>query len=84
MSGRLQKQGSSFEEGVEIGPSCNGMQYAKVQAYIEKTKAEPGAQLLLGGGRPAGERFAKGFWTAPTIFKVTPSNTIFREEIFGP
>ena len=78
------KQGTPFEEGVEIGPSCNAMQFAKVQGYIEKTKGEPGATLLLGGGRPAGERFAAGFWTAPTIFRVTPANTIFREEIFGP
>jgi acyl-CoA reductase-like NAD-dependent aldehyde dehydrogenase len=78
-----QKQGTPFEEGVEIGPSCNAMQYAKVQAYIAKTKEE-GGELLLGGGRPQGERFAAGFWTAPTIFKVTPAHTIFREEIFGP
>ena len=65
------KQGSPFEEGVEIGPSCNKMQYEKVQRFIELTKTEPGAELLLGGGRPQGEQFQKGFWTAPTIFKVS-------------
>lgn len=78
------KQGSSFEEGVEIGPSCNKMQYDKVQKFIETTKSE-GAKLEIGGGRPEGERFAKGFWTAPTIFSgITPKHTIFHEEIFGP
>jgi len=78
------KQGTSFEEGVEIGPSCNGMQYKKVQEFIDISKAE-GAKLELGGGRPAGDKFAKGFWTAPTIFSgITPKHTIFHQEIFGP
>lgn len=77
-------QGTSFEEGVDIGPSCNRMQWEKVQRYIEISKAE-GAKLLLGGGRPAGDKFATGFWTAPTIFgDVTTKHTIWREEIFGP
>jgi betaine-aldehyde dehydrogenase len=78
------KQGTSFEEGVDIGPSCNKMQFEKVQAFIAKTKSEADAKLLLGGDRPAGEKFAKGFWTAPTIFEITPTNTIFSQEIFGP
>ena len=115
------KQGGPFEEGVEIGPSCNKMQFDKVrgrgyigawgdafkkeigyislailrtfvihtrtplnltqsyhiicnvqvQKYIAVTKAEVGAELLLGGGRPEGQAFEKGFWTAPTIFKVS-------------
>jgi betaine-aldehyde dehydrogenase len=78
------KQGTSFEEGVEIGPSCNKMQFDKVQKYIELTKTE-GAKLEIGGGRPEGEKFAKGFWTAPTIFSgITNKHTIFHEEIFGP
>lgn len=78
------KVGHSFDEGVEMGPSCNGMQWGKVQAYIAKTLAE-GGKLECGGGRPAGDRFAKGFWTAPTVFSgITPAHTIFHEEIFGP
>lgn len=78
------KQGPSFMEGVEMGTSICRMQYEKVQSYIAKTIAE-GAKLECGGGRPAGEAFAKGFWTAPTVFSgITPANTIFHEEIFGP
>lgn len=76
--------GTSFEEGVQMGPSCNGMQWRKVQAFIEKARAE-GCTLLTGGGRPAGDKFASGFWTAPTIFGgVRPHHTLFREEVFGP
>jgi betaine-aldehyde dehydrogenase len=79
------KVGNGFEEGVEMGPSNNGMQYGKVQAYIKKT-IEEGAKLECGGDRPAGEQFAKGFWTAPTIFSgVKPGvHTIWTEEVFGP
>lgn len=78
------QQGTSFEEGVEVGPSCNKMQFEKVQKYIQTTIAE-GGKLLCGGSRPKGEKFAKGFWTEPTIFSdITPKHTIFHEEIFGP
>lgn len=81
------KVGAGFEEGVEMGPSNNGMQYAKVQHYIKTTLEEgQGAKLECGGGRPEGDKFAKGFWTAPTIFSgIKPGvHTIWKEEIFGP
>lgn len=78
------KQGTSFEEGVEIGPNCNKMQWQKVHSYFQKSKDE-GLVPLCGGGVPEGEDFQKGFWTAPTIYAgVTPKHTIFNEEIFGP
>lgn len=78
------KQAGPFEEGVEIGPNCNKMQWEKVHAYIKKTKEE-GLVPLCGGCVPEGEQYQKGFWTAPTIFGgVTPQHTIFNEEVFGP
>ena len=53
--------------------------------FIDISKAE-GCELLLGGGRPADGPLAAsgGFWVAPTIFNVSPSATIFNEEVFGP
>ena len=65
--------GGPFTEGVEMGPSICKMQFDKVAGYIATTIAE-GAPLLTGGGRPAGDEFKTGFWTAPTIFKVTTKN----------
>lgn len=49
------------------------------------TTVREGGQLACGGKRPQGAAFARGHWVAPTIFTgVTPSHTIWREEVFGP
>jgi betaine-aldehyde dehydrogenase len=50
------------------------------------TQAE-GASLLCGGAAPSDAKLAAsgGFYIPPTVFGgVTPSHTIFREEVFGP
>ena len=80
------KIGGPFDEGVECGPIGNKMQYDKVCGYLEKSKAE-GLVPVCGGGRPTnlGSQYENGYFITPTIFtNVTPQNTIFREEIFGP
>jgi aldehyde dehydrogenase (NAD+) len=51
--------------------------------YINTSKKE-GAKLLFGGDRITGGDFDKGYYIQPTLFEVTPDNTIFNEEIFGP
>ena len=46
---------------------------------------EEGAKLVLGGKRPEGDGFERGYWFEPTIFTdVDNSMTIAQEEIFGP
>ncbi len=55
------------------------------QQQMARTLAAQGESE--GGERwsPACDIPAKGFWFAPTVFTgVSPSNTIAREEIFGP
>jgi acyl-CoA reductase-like NAD-dependent aldehyde dehydrogenase len=43
---------------------------------------EQGAELVIGGKRPAG--FDKGFFYEPTVFVGTNDMRIAQEEIFGP
>ncbi len=46
---------------------------------------EEGAKLVLGGKRPEGDGFERGYYYEPTIFtEVDNSMTIAQEEIFGP
>ena len=67
-----------------MGPLVSAKQRERVLGYIEKGKAE-GATLAVGGGRPSGDEFAKGWWVEPTLFTdVDNSMTIAQEEIFGP
>jgi lactaldehyde dehydrogenase / glycolaldehyde dehydrogenase len=44
-----------------------------------------GAEVVLGGGRPAGDRFARGHWFAPTVLTgVANEAEIVQREVFGP
>lgn len=78
------KVGHPLDPATNMGPINNLAQYRKVLSYIELGK-EQGAKLLVGGGRPKGAQFEKGYWVEPTVFgDVTPEMRIGREEIFGP
>lgn len=81
---RTIKLGHGLGEGVRMGPVVSQEHYAKVMGYIEKAKAE-GCRLVCGGKHPDGEAFANGNFIEPTLFAdVSPTHTIFREEVFGP
>ena len=65
-----------------MGPLVSAKQRERVLGHIEKGKAE-GANLLVGGGRPA--HLEKGYFVEPTLFvDVDPDSAIAQEEIFGP
>jgi betaine-aldehyde dehydrogenase len=76
--------GHPLDPKANMGPINNKAQYNKVLSYIEIGKKE-GAKLVLGGGKPTGADFQKGYWIEPTVFgDVTTDMRIAREEIFGP
>jgi acyl-CoA reductase-like NAD-dependent aldehyde dehydrogenase len=78
------KIGHPLDSATNMGPINNKAQFQKVSNYIAIGKQE-GAKLLLGGGRPKGDEFEKGYWLEPTVFgDVTPDMRIAKEEIFGP
>ncbi|MBB97835.1 MAG: aldehyde dehydrogenase family protein [Rhodobacteraceae bacterium] len=78
-----QKVGPASASGDHIGPLSSPAQFEKVQGLIGKA-IEEGATVLVGGaGRP--DALPEGLFARPTIFAdVTPEQTIFREEVFGP
>jgi aldehyde dehydrogenase (NAD+) len=74
--------GDPQSDQVFMGPLVSAKQRERVLGYIEKGKEE-GAELVLGGGRPA--HLPKGWYVEPTLFAgVDNSMTIAQEEIFGP
>jgi len=78
-----QRVGDPARDGGHIGPLASGVQWERVQAYIEGGVGS-GARLVAGGpGRPDG--LATGYFARPTVFAdVAPSAPIFTDEIFGP
>ncbi len=81
---RALKIGPGSEPGMEMGPLVTGQHRDRVRAYIEKGVAE-GARLVVDGREVRVPGSPAGFWLGGTLFdRVTPSMTIYREEIFGP
>ncbi len=77
------KVGVPTDATTGFGPVINQKQFDTIMNYIAVTKKE-GGKLLYGGERKTGADFDKGYYVQPTLFEVTPDNTIFNEEIFGP
>lgn len=68
----------------DMGPLVSAAQLKKTSAAVELARRE-GASVLLGGGRPEGAEFEKGYWFAPTVLRnVTPKMSVMIEETFGP
>lgn len=78
------KVGDGMQAGIDIGPCVDKGQLDTVLKYIEIGKKESGAPRC-GGNRLTGGAYDKGFFVEPTIFAdVKNTDTIAREEIFGP
>src|SRR5271156_6254639 len=81
LAGALQV-GDSLDPATQIGPLASARQRERVEGYIAKGRAE-GGRVVAGGGRPESQE--RGWFVEPTIFAdVANSDTIAREEIFGP
>jgi len=75
--------GNGLDRETQMGPLITETHRARVRGYQEIGKGE--ARLALGGGVPAGEPFARGYFVEPTIFyDVDNRARIAQEEIFGP
>jgi aldehyde dehydrogenase (NAD+) len=74
--------GDPLDPDTRLGPLVSARQRARVEDYM-RSGHEEGAQVVLGGGRPAG--FETGYYVEPTVFAdVDNQMRIAREEIFGP
>jgi betaine-aldehyde dehydrogenase len=78
------KVGDPMDPATEVGPVVAERQRTRIEGYLESGREE-GATVALGGGRPSGGDFAKGWYVEPTVFSdVDNKMKIAQEEIFGP
>lgn len=78
------KLGDPTDFDTDIGPVISARQRDRVMGFLDSAR-QAGAKVVLGGGVPQGNRFAKGHWIEPTILtEVTNDMEVAREEIFGP
>ncbi len=67
-----------------MGPSVTGASIARIDGML-RASVEGGARVEVGGGRPDGDRFARGHWYLPTVVSgVTRTMPLATTEIFGP
>ncbi len=71
-------------EDVDMGPLISAKQEKRVLGYLDSGRSE-GARVVVGGGKPSGDLYDRGYFVEPTIFdEVKPDMRIAQEEIFGP
>jgi acyl-CoA reductase-like NAD-dependent aldehyde dehydrogenase len=76
--------GNPVLPATQVGPVTTPAQLDKVLGFIQGAKAE-GARCVMGGARPDPAQVGDGWFVQPTVFAdVTPTMTLFQEEVFGP
>jgi len=71
--------GPGLQQGTQLGPVQNRMQYDKLKALIEETRTQ--GNIIAGGDSPDGP----GFFINPTIVRDLPDDArLVTEEQFGP
>ncbi len=73
--------GPSLDDSSRLGPLVSSTQRDRVLSLIGQGIRE-GAEVVAGG--PARPPFDTGYFVQPTILRVQPTDTLAREEIFGP
>ena len=70
--------------GAQLGPSASFGQREFIESMVEEARRQ-GAEILVGGARPADPRLAKGAFYLPTIVAgISNQAQIAQQEIFGP
>ncbi len=83
MAGKL-RLGNPLRTDIDIGPKVNQPELEKLERMVARAE-EQGAEVVLGGKRPEGDEFQRGFWYAPTVLaNVRNDMDIMQQEIFGP
>jgi malonate-semialdehyde dehydrogenase (acetylating)/methylmalonate-semialdehyde dehydrogenase len=76
--------GPGDRPGVEMGPLVTAAHRERVRGLIAAGVAE-GARPVVDGRKLAVAGAEEGFFLGPTLLdRVTPTMTVYREEIFGP
>src|SRR3989344_1751855 len=76
--------GDPLKGDADMGPLISEKQRERVEGYV-KSGLKEGARIAVGGKRPKGKEFEKGYFFEPTILvNVKQHMKVCQEEIFGP
>jgi betaine-aldehyde dehydrogenase len=81
---KLIRIGNGLDPKTAMGPIHSEDQRKDIEGMVEDAK-ERGGKVLLGGKRPAGAEYQKGYFYEPTLISDVDYNSkIAKEECFGP
>jgi len=75
--------GPGLDPATTMGPLAYAAHRDGVLEHIERAREE-GATVIAGGGRPASPALEHGCYVEPTLISVTPGQSLWRDEVFGP
>ena len=75
--------GPGLDPTTTMGPLSYAAHRDGVLGHIERARDE-GASVIAGGGRPATAALEHGCYVEPTLIRVTPEQSLWRDEVFGP
>ena len=81
---RALRIGNGMDAGMDMGPVITGVHRDRIEGYIGQGVTE-GATLVVDGRGHRVDGHEGGFFVGGTLFdNVSPSMSIYRDEIFGP
>lgn len=75
--------GPGLDPATTMGPLSYAAHRDSVLEHIDRARKE-GASIIAGGGRPATPGLEHGCYVEPTLISVTPQQSLWRDEVFGP
>ncbi len=75
--------GPGLDPATTMGPLSYAAHRDGVLEHIERARKE-GGTVIAGGGRPAAAALEHGCYVEPTLVSVSPEQSLWREEVFGP
>jgi aldehyde dehydrogenase (NAD+) len=75
--------GPGLDPATTMGPLSYAAHRDGVLGHIERARGE-GGTVVAGGGRPSSDALAHGCYVEPTLISVTPGQSLWRDEVFGP
>ncbi len=78
------KVGNGMDKDTRLGPMHSKSQREEIESQVADA-VKRGAKVLIGGKRPEGAEFEKGFYYLPTVLAGAPHDSrVVTEETFGP
>ena len=78
------KLGNGLDKDTRLGPMHSKVQREEIESQVADT-VKRGAKVLVGGKRPEGAEYEKGFFYLPTVLTDAPHDSrVVTEETFSP